>query len=118
MKKTIFSTFVLLSTSLSFGQNLNKEPNKPVLEQEGPSVSKEMEAYAAKNGTYIIAVPKGKELTPDGEITLDKAKLVDPKLMGISIMNKTQYFTIVGTTDLLVVKSSWVLDNQMKTTKK
>ena len=117
MKKTIFSAIVFLGANLSYGQSLTKDLNKPSTEQ-GPAVSKEMEAYAAKNGTYIIASPKGKDLTPDGEVTLAKAKLVDPAAMGIKIINRTQYFTIAGTTDLLVVKSTWVLENEMKTTKK
>jgi hypothetical protein len=117
MKKTIFSLFVFLGASLSYGQNLSKDENKSAAVQ-GPIVSKEMEAYAVKNGTYIIARPDGKKITPDGEITLEKAKLVDPKAMGIKIIDKTQYYSITGTTDLLVVKSTWILDNQMKTAKK
>jgi len=117
MKKTIFSLFVFLGASLSYGQNLSKDLNKPATAQ-GPVVSKEMQAYATKKGTYIIARPNGKDLTPDGEISLEKAKLVDPTAMGIKIIDKTQYFSIAGTTDLLVVKSTWVLDNEMKTAKK
>lgn len=118
MKKTIFSSIVFLSLSSAYGQNLSKDANKPVTEQQAPVVSKEMEAYAVKNGTYIVARPEGKKLTPDGEVTLEKAKLVDPKAIGVKIMNKTQYFTIAGTNDLLVVKSSWVLENEMKNSKK
>lgn len=116
MKKTIFSLFVFLGANLSYGQNLSKDSNKTATVQ-GPVVSKEMEAYAVKNGTYIIT-PNGKQVTPDGEITLEKAKLVDPKAMGIKIIDKTQYFSITGTNDLLVVKSTWILDNEMKTAKK
>ena len=116
MKKTIFSLFVFLGASLSYGQNLSKDLNKSAIAQ-GPIVSKEMEAYAVKNGTYIIN-PNGKQVTTAGEITLEKAKLVDPKAMGIKIIDKTQYFSITGTTDLLVVKSTWILDNEMKTAKK
>lgn len=117
MKKILLSVFVFFAAILSYGQTLTKEPNKKTTEQ-GPVVSKEMEMYAAKNGTYIVARPKGKELSPDGEITLERAKLVDPAAMGIKITDKTQYFTIAGTNDLLVVKSAWVLDNEMKTSKK
>lgn len=117
MKKTIFSVIVFLGASLSYGQNLSKDANKQATAQE-PVVSKEMQVYAAKNGTYIIARPEGKELTTNGEITLQKAKLVDPVAMGIKITDRTQYFGITGTTDLLVVKSTWVLDNEMKTRKK
>lgn len=117
MKKTIFSAIVFLGASLSYGQNLNKDAGKTVSVQE-PVVSKEMQAYAAKNGTYIIARPKGKEVTLNGEITSQKAQLVDPAKMGIQITGRTQYYGITGTTDLLVVKSTWVLDNEMKTRKK
>ena len=117
MKKIIFSAIVFLGASLSYGQNLSKEATKQATVQE-PVVSKEMQAYAAKKGTYIIARPQGKDLTTDGEITLEKAKLVDPTAMGIKITSRTQYFGITGTTDLLVVKSTWVLDNEMKTAKK
>ncbi len=118
MKKTIFSAIVFLGASLAYGQNLSKDSNKPATAQQGPVVSKEMEAFAVKHGSYIMARPNGKELTPDGEITLEKAKLVDPAAMGIKIMNRNQYFAITGSKDLLVVKSSWVLDNEMKTSKK
>lgn len=118
MKKTIFSAIVFLGASLAYGQNLSKDQNKPATAQQGPVVSKEMMAYAAKHGTYIVARPNGKELKPDGEITLEKAKLVDPAAMGIKIINRTQYFAITGSADLLVVKSTWVLENEMKTAKK
>lgn len=117
MKKIIFSAIFFLGASLSFGQNLSKDANNPSTLQ-GPAVSKEMQEHAAKNGTYITARPIGKELTPDGEITLEKARLVDPAAMGIKITNRTQYFAITGSNDLLVVKSTWVLDNEMKTSKK
>jgi hypothetical protein len=117
MKKTIFSTLVFLGASLAYGQNLSKDASKPATAQE-PVVSKAMQEYAAKNGTYIIARPQGKELTVNGEITSQKAKLVDPAAMGIKITDRTQYYGITGTTDLLVVKSTWILDNEMKTRKK
>ncbi|TSJ47564.1 hypothetical protein [Fluviicola chungangensis] len=117
MKKIMFSAVVFLGASLSYGQNLNKDATKSATTQ-GPVVSKEMQAYAAKKGTYIIAKPQGKDLTPNGEISLEKAKLVDPAAMGIKITDRTQYYGITGTTDLLVVKSTWVLDNEMKTANK
>lgn len=117
MKKTIFSTIVFLGASLAYGQNLSKDEKKPTVTQ-GPAISKEMQAHAVKSGTYIIAQPKGKEFTSDGEISLEKAKLVDPAAMGIKIVDRTQYFAITGTNDLLVVKSTWILDNEMKNAKK
>lgn len=117
MKKTIFSLIVFLSAGLAYGQDLSKDASKPATEQ-APVVSKEMEAYAVKNGSYIIARPEGKKVVPAGEVTLEKAKLVDPKAIGVKIINKTQYFTITGTNDLLVVKSSWVLENEMKNSKR
>lgn len=117
MKKTIFSSIVFLGLNCVYGQNISKETSQ-VKTDQAPVVSKEMEAYAVKNGTYIVARVEGKKLTPDGEVTLEKAKLVDPKAIGVKIINKTQYFTITGTNDLLVVKSSWVLENEMKNSKK
>ncbi|AEA45285.1 hypothetical protein [Fluviicola taffensis] len=115
MIKTILSVGFFLCLGISYGQQTTKPPMKQVAsDQTPPPLTKEMEVYAAKNGTYIIVRSEGKKLTPDGEVTLEKAKLVDPKEIGVKIINKTQYFTIAGTNDLLVVKSTWILDNEMK----
>lgn len=71
--------------------------------------------YAKEHGSYITDIPKEKSMTFDGEISEEKAKLVDPAKMEIQILkDKNQYFKITNTQKMLVVKSETVLKNEMQ----
>lgn len=119
MIKTLLSVGFLLCVGLSFGQDANKiHPGKQVrIEKQTPVLTAEMEQYAVANGSYIADRPSGdgKESAFDGQISMENAQKVDPKAMGIKIIDRNQFFEIAGTGKVLVVKSTWVLENEMKT---
>ncbi|MDR0803087.1 hypothetical protein [Fluviicola sp.] len=117
--KTLLSVGFLLCAGLSFGQqasgtHLGKQVR---IEREAPALTAEMEQYAVKNGSYIVdfATGEGKKVSFDGQVTPENAQKVDPKAMGIKIIDRNQFFEITGTNQMLIVKSTWVLDNEMKT---
>ncbi len=105
MKKTILFVLFLSCGYLSYSQENSKT-----------SISKEVLNYAKSNGSYIVDTPQEKmsSISYDGEISLVKAKLIDPSKMGISITNKNLVYKITGTNQLLIVKSVWVLENELK----
>lgn len=118
MIKTLLSVGFLLCMGLSYGQDANRiHPGKQVrIAKETPVLTAEMEQYAVKNGSYIADRPSGgKESAVDGQISMENAQKVDPKAMGIKIIDRNQFFEITGTKKVLVVKSTWVLENEMKT---
>lgn len=85
-----------------------------------PKLTPEMEIYASKNGSYIVDISEagGKEIVFDGEISMEKAQLIDPKKMGLSITGSGQVYQIIGTSKLLYVKSTWVLESELKNNEK
>lgn len=116
MLKILFTITLSLATGIVFSQ----EKTKQVKTIDGskypvPSVTTEMLEYAKTNGSYITQKATGKDVQFDGEITLEIAQKVDPAQMGIAILNRGQIYTITGTDKMLIVKSTWVLDNEMKT---
>lgn len=83
-------------------------------------LSKEIALYAKTNGSYIASIPleKKSDISFDGEITQEKANLIDPAKMGISVTNRNLIYKITGTDKMLVVKSVYVLENEFKNTNK
>ena len=68
--------------------------------------------YALTNGFYITTLPS-KESTyiKKLNVTTEIKKYTD---IGLRIENQNQYFNIVGTDKMLVVKSKYVLQNELK----
>lgn len=119
MKKILLVPAALLMSLLSFGQTTGTEPvNKPQtmeqLAKSDPSAYTAVLNYSREHGSAIMDFPKGKEATVTATITMEKAALVDPAKMGLSIPSANQYFKIEGTNKLLLVKSVYVLQQEMK----
>lgn len=124
MKYLLFS-ITLLGSGFLFAQNSAKDtpPTKQQSQYQqpvAPILTKEMENYAVDNGSFIIESPSssGKEVSFDGEVSMKIAQLVDPKKMGFTIIDRKQYFKILDSNKILVVKSTWGLDIEMKNSKK
>lgn len=68
--------------------------------------------YALTNGFYITTLPS-KESTDIKKLNLPSEikKFTD---IGLRIENQNQYFNIVGTDKMLVVKSRYVLQTELK----
>ena len=95
---------------------LSKKYSKIELEQieQNEIVKFELISYATKNACYVIDSPEGKDVSNFGTIVLDSFKNINYLDLGLSIIeNQNQYFRIEGTNQLLVVKSTWVLNYEI-----
>lgn len=116
MIKTLLSIGFFLCVGLSYGQQTTKKPVKQIsVDQNAPLLTKEMEQYAIAHGSFITtAVVKDQPIDYTGEVSMEIAKKVNPAEMGIKITDSDQYYKITGTNQMLVVKSTWALDGEMK----
>ena len=124
MKKLVllflfFTFFSKISFSQMVDQRLekkysNKEINQMIKDDPGHYHFLE---YAIDNACYTIDQPKGKELSEFTEISLDIKSPLNFLDLGLEIKDQNQYFIIKGTNKLLVVKSNWVLNHELKTKK-
>jgi hypothetical protein len=73
----------------------------------------ELLTYALENGMYITEFgnTKGNQLT-EIEVPADATSFADLKLQ---ITDQNQYFQIKGKDQILVIKSFWVLTNELET---
>jgi hypothetical protein len=70
--------------------------------------------YALDHACYITEVPKGKESGLNGVIEMNMNEPIDFIALGLEIQKTNQYLRIKGTDKVLVVKSEWVLTNEMQ----
>ena len=59
-------------------------------------------------------VPKGKESGLNGVVEMNTNEPIDFIALGLEIQKTNQYLRITGTDKVLVVKSEWVLTNEMQ----
>lgn len=119
MKKKLFSLLlffltVQLAQAQKFNSNLLKSYSKSELtkiEQEKPNQIKVLE-YALVNACYYLEKPTGKNVDyPIVDTKNDSKNYTD---LGLKITDKTQYFISKNSDKLLVVKSLYVLELEMK----
>ena len=114
--KIILTLFVLIST-ISYGQNFDKRLLTNYSQQELSEFSPtklEMLEYALDHATYITDLPKSKEIDL---IEIDLKNGGSFSDLNIKIIDKNQYFKVKGEEKMLVVKSEWVLLNEMQNKK-
>jgi hypothetical protein len=73
--------------------------------------------YALDHAYYITARPSGKTEGIEEERTIVISENTNFISLGLDILNRNQYIPISGTDKMLVVKSEWVLMNELKTKK-
>jgi len=118
MKLLYFALILILSAGFTSAQNYDSRLLKKFnheelifMEQNNPLKLKRYE-YALDHGVYFAELPFGKkEDLPSISLNGDPTNFLE---LGIDIINKNQYFKIEGTDKMLVVKSIWVLDNEMR----
>jgi len=72
--------------------------------------------YALENSCYFTPLPEGKTMDfPEIEVKNQAVKFTD---LGLKIEDFTQYFIVKNQNKLLVVKSSYILDLEIKNKKK
>ena len=72
--------------------------------------------YALENSCYFTPVPEGKTIDfSEIEVKNQTVKFTD---LGLKIKDHTQYFIVKNQNKLLVIKSSYILDLEIKNKKK
>ena len=132
MKKLIILLFLLtFSSQLTYCQNFSaellKSYSKNELKEIAKNTPKEIELlnYAINHACYIVEKPTAEKTfktNADGRIfklpiveienqqSLDKIKFTD---LGFKIHDTNLYFLIKNSDKMLVVKSKWVLQNEI-----
>ena len=115
MKKIFFSTFIFCSSFAVFSQKYNVDLEKSYSKSELKKMSSDdliLLDYALTNGIYVTALPsKESSEIKELNVTSEIKKFTD---IGLRIENQNQYFNIVGTDKMLVMKSKYVLQNELK----
>ena len=121
MRKIVLLPISLLFSVVVLGQTTATEtlnPRKTITElaAESPKEHALVVEFAKTNGSFISVEPSKKGIQFDGTISLEKAQLIDPTRMGLTIPNQDQYYKIEGTDKMLVIYSVFTLQQLMKQT--
>ena len=119
MKTTFILLLSILISSVSFSQNFDKRLEKTYTTSQLKTMQKENPAqfnmlnYALDNALYVIDMPKEKMSEIQKTITYDSKKKTTFLELGLTIQKENQYFKINGSEKVLVVKSEWLLLNEL-----
>jgi hypothetical protein len=92
------------------------ETDLAVLRNETPE-KYNLLVYALDHALYTTALPSGKIEGLDTPRSLRYGETTNFLDLGLEILTRNQYIPLLGTDKMLVVKSEWVLLNEMKTKK-
>jgi uncharacterized protein YkuJ len=118
----------LLIILLAFTQQIIAQKASPALtksysktelqkfEQDGQGTINVLN-YAVDHACYTVAIPEGKETSQFPSISLKSKKDIRFTDYQLQIIDRTQYFKIEGSNELLVVKSINVLKLEMQNKK-
>jgi hypothetical protein len=116
--------FVLLSLS-SWSQTVESQLSKSYSKEEIAQFKAEnslpLYAYAIEHACYLIDAPQGKDISQFPVFDLMLPQYPEPIVFtnfGIRILDRTQYYSVINTNKILVVKSKNVLSLEMQNQKK
>lgn len=120
MKQILLFTIFLSAVNMAFSQEVDARlttrysPTELAdLKQNDPEKLTLLN-YALDHACYIADVPKGKESGLNGVVEMNTNDPIDFIALGLEIQKTNQYLRIKGTDKVLVVKSEWVLTNEMQ----
>lgn len=119
MKHLFGLVLALTIHSAVLAQDVDKRLEKRYSNQELTKMQKEdpahykMLVYALDNACYTSEFPKDKASVLTQSIVLDPNKPLNFIDLGLEIKKENQYIKIEGTSKILVVKSEWVLNNEL-----
>jgi len=123
MKHFFILSLALVMNSQAFSQEIDSRLSKKYTQQELLNMKENSPSeynflvYALDNACYVTDLPTGKEDALDGSISVDLSKEFTFLDLDLQIKNSNQYLKINGTNKMLVVKSEWVLNNELNTKK-
>jgi len=119
MKNSIILSICLFLSVFAFSQEADSRLTKSYTQKEITDFKAtkpeyyRMLVYALQNACYITSIPEGKEFKEDGIVSIDPQSIPSFTEIGARIKNQNQYFLIKNTNKMLVVKSEWVLKNEL-----
>ncbi len=123
MKQILLFTIFLSAVNMAFSQEVDarlttrySSTELAELKQNDPE-KLTLLTYALDHACYITDFPKGKESGLNGVIEMNTNEPIDFIALGLEIQKTNQYLRITGTDKILVVKSEWVLTNEMQNNK-
>jgi hypothetical protein len=117
----LFAFLSLTSWSQSTESQLSKSYSKEEIAQFKAENSLPLYEYALTHACYIIDAPQGKDISQFPVFDLMLPKNLEPIVFtnfGIRILDKTQYYKVINTNKILVVKSKNILSLEMQNQKK
>jgi mannitol-specific phosphotransferase system IIBC component len=124
MKTTFILFLSILISSVSFSQDFDKRLEKLYSVEELTAMQKENPSkiitlnYAIDNAVYTSDLPLEKKSEFTKSINYDFKKKPNFIELGLKIENQSQYFRINGTNKILVIKSEYLLNYELKNIKK
>jgi hypothetical protein len=116
----IFATLSLNSWSQTLETELSKSYSKEEIAQFKTENSLSLYEYAINHACYLIQAPQGKDISQFTSIELpDQATAMPIRYtdFGFKILDRTQYFKVANSNQILVVKSKNILSLEMKNQK-
>ncbi|MBP6091144.1 MAG: hypothetical protein KA521_07815 [Crocinitomicaceae bacterium] len=119
MKTTSLLLLCLAINLTSFSQDFDKRLEKTYSKSQLITMKNEnlaqfnMLNYALDNALYVIEMPVEKMSQIQGTIAYDQKNKATFLELGLTITKENQYFKIKDTNKVLVVKSEWLLMNEL-----
>lgn len=119
MKTTSLLLLCLTINLTSFSQDFDKRLEKTYSKSQLITMKNEnlaqfnMLNYALDNALYVIEMPVEKMSQIQGTIAYDQKNKATFLELGLTITKENQYFKIKDTNKVLVVKSEWLLMNEL-----
>ena len=118
MKNFVVLIHFLFCSYIAVSQKYSPELEKSYSKKELKSMSTEelkLLNYALENAVYITSIPSKTDIDLKTiKVPLTLIKFTDA---GLKIENQNQYFRIEGTDKMMVVKSNYVLKNEIENKK-
>ena len=124
MKKLLLSSLFLISASIVFSQKINERVYSSYSEDElATTISEQPEMvgilnYAIDHACYITNATSVKSTDGFETITWNSESVPSFVDLRKKIEKQNQYFLISGTNKMLVIKSEWVLKNELENQKR
>jgi hypothetical protein len=119
---TLFFAFLSLSSwSQTLETELSKTYSKEEIAQFKAENSLPLYEYALTHACYLIDAPQGKDISQFEVFDLLLPPSTEPIVFtnySIRILDRTQYYRVINTNKILVVKSKNILSLEMQTQKK
>jgi hypothetical protein len=120
MKKLVLIPLISFLVFRSFSQKLDERLSSSYSSEELSLIAESQPElinllnYAVDHACYITTAPTGKSVNGLETIQLNSKETPSFTSLQKKIEKQNQYFLISGTNNMLVIKSEWVLKNEME----